>query len=116
MFARHVTIHGSPDRVDEGIRVQREHMLPVLRSCAGFHAQLFLVDRGTGDVIGISLWESEQAMIDSEPVVSLARGRVADRVASAVARGANPRTPTLRVRVNEQGWYRIPDSNRWSPP
>lgn len=83
MFARHVTVHGSPDRIDEGIRVQNEHVLPALRDCAGFKAQLFLVDRSTGEVIGISLWETENDMIASEEKVSVVRTRVADQVGAS---------------------------------
>ena len=83
MFARHVTVHGSPDRVDDGIQVQKEHVLPVLRDCAGFKAQLFLVDRSMGDVIGISLWQTENDMIASEEKVSVVRKRVADQVGAS---------------------------------
>jgi hypothetical protein len=84
MFARHVTVHGSPARIDEGIRVQREHVLPVLRDCAGFKAQLFLVDRHKGEVIGISLWQTEADMVASEEKVSVVRQRVADQVRASI--------------------------------
>ena len=84
MFARHVTVHGSPNQIDEAIRVQREHMVPVLRDCIGFKAQLFLVDRQTGEVIGISLWQTENDMIASEERVSVVRQRVADQVGASL--------------------------------
>lgn len=85
MFARHVTVHGSPERIDEGIRVQRENVVPVLRECDGFIAQIFLVDRATGDVVGMSLWKTEADMLGSEAKVSPVRQRVAQRVGASAA-------------------------------
>ena len=85
MFARHVTVHGSPDRIDEGIRVQRENVVPVLRQCEGFIAQVFLVDRATGDVVGMSLWKSEADMLASEAKVGPVRQRVAQQVGASAA-------------------------------
>lgn len=33
MLARRVTVHETSDRIDEGVRVQRESVVPVLREC-----------------------------------------------------------------------------------
>lgn len=85
MFARHVTVHGSPDRIDEGVRVQRENVVPVLLGCDGFKAQIFLVDRATGDVIGMSLWETEEDMLASEAKVRPVRERVAQQMEASAA-------------------------------
>jgi hypothetical protein len=85
MFARHVTVHGSPDHIDDGVRVQLETVVPVLRRCEGFRAQIFLVDRATGDVIGISLWETEADMLASEAQVRPVRQRVAQHMAASAA-------------------------------
>ena len=80
MFARHVTVAGSPDKIDEGIRSVREQVLPVLQGCAGFRGQLLLVDRQKGEAVGISLWDSEEDMRASEEKVSQARQATADQV------------------------------------
>lgn len=85
MFARHVTVHGSPDRIDEGVRIQRENVVPVLRACMGFIAQIFLVDRATGDVVGMSLWETEEDMLASEANVRPVRQLVAQQVGASAA-------------------------------
>jgi hypothetical protein len=85
MLARHVTVHGSADLVDEGVRVQRENVVPVLRECEGFKAQIFLVDRATGDVIGMSLWETEEDMLASEARVRPVRQRVAQQMGASAA-------------------------------
>ncbi|MEO6350412.1 MAG: hypothetical protein ABIP53_07155 [Candidatus Limnocylindrales bacterium] len=80
MYARHVTVHGSPDKMDEGIRSLRERVLPVLQGCAGFKGQLLLVDRDKGEAIGISLWDTEENMRASEEKVQAARQQTADQV------------------------------------
>ena len=85
MYARHVTVHGSPDRIDEGVRSVRDHVLPVLQGCAGFKGQLLLIDRATGEAIGISLWDSEENMKASEEKVAAARRQTADEVGAGEA-------------------------------
>ena len=89
MHARHVTITGSPDKIDEGIRSVREHVLPVLQGCAGFRGQLLLVDRSKGEAIGISLWDSEEEMLASEDKVRQSRDATADQVGAG--------TPQVRI-------------------
>jgi len=84
MYARHVTVKGDPERMDDVVRTQRDVVLPVLRDCEGFRAQLVLLDRHSGELIGLSLWESEEEMHASEGRVRVAREKVAD---SLVATG-----------------------------
>lgn len=85
MYARHVTVQGSPDKIDEGIRSVRESVLPVLRECAGFKGQLLLVDRDKGQAIGISLWDTEENMRASEQKVQPVRQHTADQVEASSA-------------------------------
>lgn len=80
MHARHVTVKGSPEKIDEGIRSVQEQVLPVLQGCAGFKGQLLLVDRGKGEAVGISLWDSEENMNASEEKVHQSRQATADQV------------------------------------
>ena len=80
MYARHVTVNGSPDRIDEGVQSVRNHVLPVLQGCAGFKGQLLLIDRAKGEAIGISLWDTEENMNASEDKVAAARQQTADQV------------------------------------
>lgn len=82
MYARHVTVRGNPDYVDEVVRTQQEIVVPVLRGCAGFVAQLVLLDRAGGEAIGMSLWDTEENMHASEEKVRAARQRVADALRS----------------------------------
>lgn len=85
MYARHVTVHGSPEKVDEAVRSVRDHVLPVLKDCDGFKGQLLLVDRAKGEAVGISLWDTEANMNASEAKVSAARQQTADQVGASAA-------------------------------
>jgi hypothetical protein len=83
MYARHVTVHGSAENVDEGIRMVREEVLPVLQQCQGFQGQLMLVDRAKGEAIGISLWDTEEDMNASEEKVNASRQQAVKSMGSS---------------------------------
>jgi len=83
LLARQVTIQGSPEGIDRAVRVQQEVVVPVLRACKGFVAQVFLVDLATGVVIGTSYWTDEAAMLASEDTVRPARQSVAAELGNA---------------------------------
>jgi hypothetical protein len=52
--------------VDEYRRALVEHMLPAVRRLEGYQGVLILADRQSGKVVGVALWESEEAMRASE--------------------------------------------------
>ena len=81
MFARATIGEALPERLDKMIHEIREHVLPALRMQDGFAEVLVLVERGSGKVIAVTLWESEQAMNATEEVAYWLR------VFSAVAAG-----------------------------
>lgn len=98
MYARHVTVRGSADKLEDGIRSVREHVVPVLKECKGFRAQLLLVDREKGEAIGISLWDSEEDMLASEAKVAASRQQTADSVDASAA----PEVRLFEMPVYEQ--------------
>jgi hypothetical protein len=75
--ARVTRLQGSPDRIDEGIRHAQETILPRARALDGWQGVLFLVDRGTGDGVIITLWESTQARQASEEAATQLRQETA---------------------------------------
>jgi hypothetical protein len=85
MYARHVTVQGSPDHVDAAVQSVRDNVLPVARSCPGFKGQLLLIDRAQGKAIGISLWDTEENMKASEEKVAVARQQTAEQVGAGQA-------------------------------
>ncbi len=60
MFARISRIEGKPDRIEKGIRDYRDNMVPQAKQMQGFREAYLLVDRKTGRVMGITLWDSEK--------------------------------------------------------
>jgi heme-degrading monooxygenase HmoA len=68
MHARMSTLEGLPDEMDEGLHDVKEHVLPLLRQQDGFKGFIALGNRQSGELIGITFWESEQAMQASEEV------------------------------------------------
>ncbi len=59
MYARVSTIQGAPGKVDDVTRQTQEQTLPQLQKMEGFVA---LGDRQSGKMLGVSFWESEEAV------------------------------------------------------
>ena len=85
MYARMSTLEGSPDQIDQGLRHVREQVLPLIQQQEGFEGFIALADRQSGKVIGVSLWESEQAMQASEQVGDRTRSESAEATGGTVA-------------------------------
>jgi hypothetical protein len=61
MFARVSTFEGRPEQVDALVHIGLEKFLPQLKRYDGFNGALALADRGSGKVLTVLLWESEEA-------------------------------------------------------
>ena len=66
MFASVSTYQGPPDQIDDGLRYAQENIVPSLQEVEGFEGVYLLVDRQSGKVLTITLWESEEALRASE--------------------------------------------------
>ena len=66
MYARVSTFEGPPEQLDELLRHAREQVLPGARQEEGFKGMIALGDRQSGKTLGITFWESEEAMRASE--------------------------------------------------
>ena len=66
MFANVSTYQGPPDQIDEGIRYAQENIVPTLQEVEGFEGIYLLVERQSGKVLTVTLWESEEALRASE--------------------------------------------------
>jgi heme-degrading monooxygenase HmoA len=86
VFARVTIGEAPPERLDEGTHEIIEHVLPALRMQEGFAGALVLVERGSGKVLGVTLWESEQAMNATEEAAYWLRVFSAE-AASGMVRG-----------------------------
>ena len=61
MYARATVLRVSPEHLQEGI-LHYEAGIPSFRKIAGNQGAFLLVDRSAGTGIGVTLWESEEAM------------------------------------------------------
>jgi heme-degrading monooxygenase HmoA len=78
MFARIGTWQGSPADLERWIVRGREQVKPAIRQDPGLTAVYWLVDRGAGKGMIVTLWESREAMAASEQARA-APGRHVDR-------------------------------------
>ncbi len=79
MFARVTTIEGSSERIDEVTRYARERVLPAMQGQPGFKGMHLLIDRQNGKALGITLWETEEALQTSEAAAQRMRSDAVDR-------------------------------------
>lgn len=73
MYARLSILEGPPDLIDEGLRQVREGVLPRVKQMEGFKGMIALGDRQSGKTLGITFWESEEAMHASEEAANRLR-------------------------------------------
>ena len=73
MYARVTVVQGSPDKVEKGIDSFNSEVLPAVKGVAGYKAAFLLADRATGKGIGITLWESQDALRRGAEAVDAAR-------------------------------------------
>ncbi len=66
MYARVSRFEGPPEQLDELLRHAQEQVLPRARQDEGFKGMIALGDRQSGKTLGITFWESEEAMRASE--------------------------------------------------
>lgn len=72
-FGRVTEIDGSPEQVDAMLDHVRDSVIPGVKEMAGSKGFITLVNRDSGKAIGISLWESRDAMVDARPRASQLR-------------------------------------------
>ena len=85
MHARMTTMEGSSERLDEGLREIKEDVLPQLQQQDGFRGFVVFDNRHNGELIGFSLWESDEAMQASEEVGERTRRESAETMSDTIA-------------------------------
>lgn len=83
VFARMTILQMAPPRVDAARERLEEEIVSALRDQPGFVRFMMMVDRGSGRAIGLSFWETKEALEASVRVAEESRRRAVD-VAGAV--------------------------------
>ena len=98
MYARVITVQYQPGKMDEGLQIYRELILPETRQLKGYKGAMALVDRSTDKAISISLWQSAgnaQASGEGSAYLQSGLAKLASLFATA------PGIETYEVAVNE---------------
>ena len=85
MHARVSTIQGAPGKVDDVASQAQEQTLPQLQKLEGFKGLVVLGDRQSGKMLGVSFWESEEALRASDEAASSVRSAAAETADGIVA-------------------------------
>jgi heme-degrading monooxygenase HmoA len=85
VYARISTLEGSPEHIDEELRQVRENILPQIQQQEGFEGMVALADRQTGKTLGITFWESEEALEASEEAAGRLREDSAEAMSDTIA-------------------------------
>ncbi len=85
MFARVRVTSGVPEKVDDGVRHFRENVVASYKDVAGFKGAYLLVNRKTGKVMGVTLWDTEASM--------QATGKTSEKLRAAGSQVVSGTTP-----------------------
>jgi heme-degrading monooxygenase HmoA len=78
MHARTGRLQVSPDRIDDVVSQLQSQQIPTYRQQQGYKGFTVLGDRQSGEVIGITFWESEDALEATEDLAEQARSQAAE--------------------------------------
>lgn len=76
MIVRMASVRVAPERIDEIVGRYREIVRPVHQSLEGLRNHYFLVDRQSGQLRIIGLWDSPEALEAALPTLEPARERL----------------------------------------
>jgi hypothetical protein len=75
VYARVNETRWNPERVDEGIRLTEETIIPAYQRHPGFKGYLLLTDPGGDSAMAITMWDTEENM---ESSASIARAMIGE--------------------------------------
>ena len=78
MHARISTLQVEPSNIDDVANGLKERDVPEWEQLDGYKGFTLMADRQSGKVVGVSFWESVDAMSNSEEKVKGARQRAAE--------------------------------------
>ena len=84
MFARVSTYEGSAEDYDAGVEKLGSELAPKVRAMPGSAGLLSLINRDTGQSLSITLWDSEEAMVNSREAANRVRSEAANSTGSAI--------------------------------
>lgn len=92
--ARSTSIMAQPDRIDDGIALINDELMPMMTGIDGYLGVSLLVDRSSGRCIATSSWQSEEAMRASSTQVQPVRQRMVETLG-----GASPEVQEWQIAI-----------------
>jgi len=84
MYARVTRVQGPPEAIEKAITFFKENVVPTTKATKGNVGQVLLVDRKTGTGVGITLWDTAQALGASEQMGITARTQSAAAMGGSI--------------------------------
>jgi quinol monooxygenase YgiN len=98
MYARVNRTHWNPEKVDAGMRLTEERIIPSYQEHPGFRGYILLTEPGAGErAMAITLWDSEENMNSSAGIARAMVGELKDVLQ------APPETEAFEVRFYVTG-------------
>jgi len=66
MFARILRIQIHLERIDEAAKLFKEQVIPSIKTIKGHKGANFMADRKTGNCVIITMWETEEDLLETE--------------------------------------------------
>jgi heme-degrading monooxygenase HmoA len=79
MHARSGAFRLSTDRLDDSIKAFEQEQLPKYKQADGYKGFTLMVNRETGQMIGVSFWESEAHLKASDEMGQQARAQIQEQ-------------------------------------
>jgi hypothetical protein len=76
MFARVTTNQVKPENLEAGIKSFRENVGTIGKNMVGFKGSYLLVDRKTGKMLGIALWDKKEDLEASAVIAAQIRSKI----------------------------------------
>jgi hypothetical protein len=84
MFARLTTIQGSPEKLEDAIRVIENDVIPASKVLEGFKNGYWLSDRESGKMYALTLFNTEKDLQESEKVASQIRKTSTEKLGAEI--------------------------------
>ena len=84
MFARLTTIQGKPEQIEDAIRVIENDVIPASKVLPGFKSGYWFADRKSGKLYGLTVFESEKHVDETEAAASHLRKQATEKLGAEV--------------------------------
>jgi heme-degrading monooxygenase HmoA len=80
MFVRASTVIADPSKADDATRFYTDQMVPAIKETPGFVGALLMIDRATGKSLGLTFWDTKDALQASEDTANKLRSQGVSQV------------------------------------